>query len=156
MPLRQPVSCGNVRLNETVHDSLGLKQSIAQHWHACFAFLHAYFSPLFSRYGSAPTCVGCPAGRFFVASGARLEADCGNCPLGRYGDQTGQKSLAGCKGCAAGKRGKSGGQPNEAAGCSDCEAGSSYQDQTGMTACKSFVCDKVRVGRERVLKYVVE
>ena len=131
-----------------------MKRSIAQHrgMHVSLSYTHIS-PPLFSRYGSAPNCVGCPAGRFFVASGARLEADCGDCPLGTYGDQTGQKSLAGCKGCAAGKRGVSGGQPNEAAGCSDCEVGSSYQDQTGMTACKSFVCDKVRVGREGVLKY---
>jgi hypothetical protein len=91
------------------------------------------------KYGADPACINCPAGRFFVAVGARQESDCGNCPLGTYSANPGASLLTACIGCPTGKRGKTGGKSSIADGCEACEL-LSYQDVVGQASCKADVC----------------
>ena len=87
-------------------------------------------------------CTACPAGKFFVAFGARELAECGDCPLGTWSSTLGASSLTQCVKCLAGKRGKASGQATVESGCVDCTAGESYQDQTGQASCIPDVCPK--------------
>ena len=94
------------------------------------------------KYGAIPSCIDCPAGKFFVAVGARELANCGDCPLGTWSSTLGASSLTQCVGCPAGKRGKASGQATAEGGCADCTIGESYQDQTGQASCIPAVCPK--------------
>jgi hypothetical protein len=94
------------------------------------------------KYGKVPECNKCPAGKYYVALGAKQESDCSGCPIGTWSTIEGANSSATCEGCPKGKKGILSGQATVAAGCKTCIAGENYQDETGQVTCLPAVCGK--------------
>lgn len=82
---------------------------------------------------SADVCKSCAAGRYGDESGLTRSDHCKECPSGKWSDEVGQSHKNDCKACP---RGWYGTNSANAAGCTQCEAGT-YHDIEGQNVmCK--------------------